>query len=84
MLYQNVEKIGSQRDLISVLTDDDVHRFLDCIFQFSNLVPSVCSMRLETGKGRENDFRHCGALRDSTPLELPPAARRDHIRLRSP
>jgi hypothetical protein len=41
-------------------------------------------MRLETGKGRENDFRHCGALRDSTPLELPPAARRDHIRLRSP
>jgi hypothetical protein len=39
------EEIRKRRDLISALTDDDVDRFLDYVFQFSNLVPSVYSMR---------------------------------------
>ncbi len=40
--YEEVLKRG---DLISALTGDDVDRFLDYIFQFSNLVPSVYPMR---------------------------------------
>jgi predicted nucleic acid-binding protein len=39
------EEILKRRNLISALTDDDVDRFLDYIFQYSNLVPSVYPMR---------------------------------------
>jgi putative PIN family toxin of toxin-antitoxin system len=40
--YEEVLKRGG---LISELTEDDVDRFLDYIFQLSNLVPSVYPMR---------------------------------------
>jgi predicted nucleic acid-binding protein len=39
------EEILKRGDLISALTDEDVDKFLDYIFLFSNLVPSVYSMR---------------------------------------
>ncbi len=39
------EEILKRRDLISALTEDDVDRLPDYIFQCSNLVPSVYSMR---------------------------------------
>jgi hypothetical protein len=40
--YEEVLKRG---DLISAMTDENVDRFLDYIFQSSNLVPSVYPMR---------------------------------------
>lgn len=39
------EEVLKRRDLISAMTDDDVDKFLDYIFQLSNLVPSVYPMR---------------------------------------
>ena len=39
------EEILKRAGLISGLTDDDVDRFLDYVFRFSNLVPSVYPMR---------------------------------------
>ena len=39
------EEVLKRADLISALTEGDVDRFLDYIFQHSNLVPSVYPMR---------------------------------------